>query len=562
MKLVSIIGLGTWGNKIKTSIESDVKFVEPSEAEWVIISTPNDLHYEQAKYWLQQGKNVFCEKPATLTLDTTKELFDIANQHKVNFYVDDVFLWRNDLPLNPTTFKWSKSDNTNFIDRLAYHHFYLWVKNKSNLEIKNIDKTSKTQFTITLTDGSKGIFDYNNKQNIHTIDNIEVKPSTENPLKQMLLKVIYGGVDFTFNRQVTLNAVKISESVRKQIYPKALVVGGGIFGSTAAISLSNNGYYVELHEALDDIMKCATGINQYRLHRGYHYPRSKETAKGCQKGLKSFEKKYSDSILKKDIKHLYAIATKNSLVTSDEYLDFLNDIDLSYKTINSLPNTDLTIEVEEGLFDHNILKTLVETKLKSSNVNVKFNTTTKTSDLKKYDIVVIATYSRLNDLLGNKKQYQFEVCEKPVVKLPPRYKNKSIVIMDGPFMCLDPYGYTDYHVLGNVVHAIHETNIGYTPNISYLKEYLNKGIIKNPKYTNIKQFIETGKQFFEDFDQLEHIGSLYTIRTVLKDRDHDDARPTLVNYEGDNIYTLFSGKIDTCVEASKELLTIIKNNNE
>lgn len=562
MKLVSIIGLGTWGNKIKTSIESDVKFVEPSKAEWVIISTPNDLHYEQAKYWLQQGKNVFCEKPATLTLDTTKELFDIANQHKVNFYVDDVFLWRNDLPLNPTTFKWSKSDNTNFIDRLAYHHFYLWVKNKSNLEIKNIDKTSKTQFTITLTDGSKGIFDYNNKQNIHTIDNIEVKPSTENPLKQMLLKVIYGEVDFTFNRQVTLNAVKISESVRKQIYPKALVVGGGIFGSTAAISLSNNGYYVELHEALDDIMKCATGINQYRLHRGYHYPRSKETAKGCQKGLKSFEKKYSDSILKKDIKHLYAIATKNSLVTSDEYLDFLNDIDLSYKTINSLPNTDLTIEVEEGLFDHNILKTLVETKLKSSNVNVKFNTTTKTSDLKKYDIVVIATYSKLNDLLDNKKQYQFEVCEKPVVKLPPQYKNKSIVIMDGPFMCLDPYGYTDYHVLGNVVHAIHETNIGYTPNISYLKEYLNKGIIKNPKYTNIKQFIETGKQFFEDFDQLEHIGSLYTIRTVLKDRDHDDARPTLVNYEGDNIYTLFSGKIDTCVEASKELLTIIKNNNE
>lgn len=47
---------------------------------------------------------------------------------------------------------------------------------------------------------------------------------------------------------------------------------------------------------------------------------------------------------------------------------------------------------------------------------------------------------------------------------------------------------------------------------------------------------------------------MYTFRAVLADRDHDDARPTLVNHEGDNVYTLFSGKIDTCVEASKELI--------
>ena len=45
---------------------------------------------------------------------------------------------------------------------------------------------------------------------------------------------------------------------------------------------------------------------------------------------------------------------------------------------------------------------------------------------------------------------------------------------------------------------------------------------------------------------------MYTFRAVLKDRDHDDARPTLVNHEGDNVYTLFSGKIDTCVNDSEE----------
>ena len=85
-------------------------------------------------------------------------------------------------------------------------------------------------------------------------------------------------------------------------------------------------------------------------------------------------------------------------------------------------------------------------------------------------------------------------------------------------------------------------------------DYLNKGVIKNPKHTKIDKFIETGKKFFKDFDKLKHIGSMYTIRTVLANRDHDDARPTLVNHEGGNVYSLFSGKIDTCVDSANELV--------
>ena len=126
--------------------------------------------------------------------------------------------------------------------------------------------------------------------------------------------------------------------------------------------------------------------------------------------------------------------------------------------------------------------------------------------------------------------------------------------MDGPFMCLDPYG-DENHVLGNVRHAIHCWNNGteaFWPH--EYTDYLNKGVIKNPKHTKIDKFIETGKKFFKDFDKLKHIGSMYTIRTVLADRDHDDARPTLVNHEGGNVYSLFSGKIDTCVDSANELV--------
>ena len=224
-------------------------------------------------------------------------------------------------------------------------------------------------------------------------------------------------------------------------------------------------------------MKCATGINQYRLHKGYHYPRSISTAMECKKGLQSFKQKYYDSVVNGSVDHLYAIASEESLTSSDEYLKFLDKVNLPYDTIEPLPSTNLTVKVTEELFDSLTLKNIVKSKLYSNGVRILTNKSTSKKDFKDYDIVVLATYSKLNKLLENQTEYQFEVCEKPLVKLPSKYKNKSIVVMDGPFMCLDPYGDSEYHVLGNVVHAIHESNIGYKPKVTYLKDYINKGLI-------------------------------------------------------------------------------------
>ena len=216
--------------------------------------------------------------------------------------------------------------------------------------------------------------------------------------------------------------------------------------------------------------------------------------------------------------------------------------------------------LQKNIFEScNKLKQLVKEKLFGNGVDVEVNSVVGKEEFEKYDLVVLATYANINQYLDKKNSYQFELCEKPVVKLPKKYSNISVVIMDGPFMCLDPYGETGYHVLGNVVHAIHETNIGTSPVVKNkeLESYLNKGVIKNPKVTNIDKFIETGLKFFTDFDKLEHIGSMYTFRTVLKDRDYDDARPTLVRKENNKVYSLFSGKITTCVDATNELIRLL-----
>ena len=106
---VSIIGKGKFGSKIESVIKDDVEFVEPINADWVIISTPNDLHYEQVEKWLSKRKNVFCEKPLTLTTNTAEGLFSLADFFNVKLYVDDVFFWHNNLDVNTSEdvdFKW------------------------------------------------------------------------------------------------------------------------------------------------------------------------------------------------------------------------------------------------------------------------------------------------------------------------------------------------------------------------------------------------------------------------------------------------------------------------
>jgi len=563
MTKVAIIGKGNWGTKIQKCLEKlPVELVETTNCDWVVLSTPNDLHYEQCVYWISKGKNVFCEKPLSLNHQCANSVYQYADQMGVKFYVDDVFSYRDiDVNYERNIFEWNKPNITSYLERLAYHHFYLWL-DQDYPHIKEMDFT-KNALRITLESGRSAYFIYEEAETYHAINGVEVETNVD-ALPNMLDKVFKEEVDWGENKKRTLGATLLLEQARKLCYKKALVIGGGIFGCTSAITLSNNGYTVDLLEKENDLMKGASSINQYRLHKGYHYPRSKNTAKECIEGIRQFERKYEPCVVKSPIKHLYGIAEKDSLINADQYKSFLHDMNLSFEEQRPLPGCQLTISANERLFNPSMLRYIVSEKLYASGVDIHLKTEVKDLNEYKsdYDVIVIATYSMLNQLLTKKKEYQFEVCEKPVVKLPKVFHNKSIVIMDGPFACLDPYEFEGQFVLGNVVHAIHETNVGTEPivNDKKLRSYLNRGLIRNPEITNIDKFIESGKTFFgEEFADLEHVGSMYTIRTVLKNRDHDDARPTLVAHEEDNVYSIFSGKIDTCVSAANELVEMIKD---
>ena len=577
MTNVGLIGFGKWGKILakKLSNVANLKFICNSKddytlgisffqnIDWVVIATPDETHYEIIKDCLNLGVNVFCEKPVTLSYQASEELFELAEEKKLILYCSDIHNFRNyNFPIKEKNIikriKPGGGSLNKVLYRLVYHDIYILYEYLKTIDLTKIvilNKTNKLHFKID--DSFEFLYDVNTDKVEHSINGYSLFDE-DDILTKMLLSVFEENVDFEYNKKITLFANRVIDLINEMAFPKIAVVGGGIFGCTAAWKLAKHGYDVTLYEKNNDIISSASYINQYRLHRGYHYPRSEETAEQSILGEQSFLNEYNQAVVNGEIDHYYCIANQGSLVDSDQYKSFLNKMNLYYEEKNvdliQANKVSLTVKVNELLFNPERLKQICWNKLNQFNVKVKLNTQYTASNDRQ---VINATYANINHLMPKDKQkdYQFELCEKPVMKLPNEYRNKSIVIMDGPFMCIDPLGDTDYHVMGNVVHAIHSTNIGKFPKYNRkFKKLLNKGIIKNPEITNVDKFIESAKMFFVDIEKSEHIGSMFTIRTVLPNRDNDDARPTLVENVHGNIFNIFSGKIGTCVDAAKELM--------
>ena len=343
--------------------------------------------------------------------------------------------------------------------------------------------------------------------------------------------------------------------------PRIVVVGAGIYGVTIAARLSPK-YDVDLVEELPDILLAASGVNQFRLHRGYHYPRSAKTIASSLESEKLFRNEYEGAILK-NIKHFYCIAKEGSFISAEKYLQVCDENNLEYKVVKppkylNASQIDVCIQVQEGTIDPHALYELAWERLKRQGVNVLLNTRATPAMLKKYDAVVICTYANLNQLVpqssGVRQEYQYELCEKIVLSFDHNiYDRQSVVIMDGPFTCLDPYGSTGNFLMGNVVHALHHTNVGSKPVIPQRYHYfMNAGLIKNPNETNFEKFIESASVFFSGMHDAQHVGSLYTVRAVLPNKEKTDERPMIVKKVAHNIISTFAGKLSNCMEASLE----------
>lgn len=563
---VHVIGEGNWYNKISQHVKNNFKIVSYNKADWVFVFSDVSSHYDLVNQCINDKKNVFCEKPLTLNYSSSLKLFSLAEKNNVRLYVDDVFAWHNIDLTGIRHFYWHKRDVSSFLERFAYHHFYMIFYNfftKLNTpELVNIKKISDYSFNLYFNDCLKITFDYSPKEvSSHTFENL-IK--SNNAFERMILTIVKDDFRvFDRNKDATLFSVKIIEQLRPLLYKKIAIVGAGIFGLISAIKLSSNGFVVDVFEKNDGILKGASGSNEYRVHRGYHYPRSMQTALECKESTPRFEKIFKKAIDgNEQILHMYSISKHNSKVNKQQFEDFLTKLNVEYKEkLVDSSNLSGQYFVEENLYDPEIMKSILSSKLYASDVKLHLNSKVKKLDDLNHDYKVVATYSANNYLINNPEEYQFEIVEKPLVKLPKLFRNISNVIMDGPFFCYDPLLNTDYHLLGNVTHAIHKTNVGKFPDTSGFEHLINKGLIKNPSPSKINLFIGDLIKYYPNLDSIKHVGSYFTVRTVLKNRDFDDARPTYLKRHDENIFSIFSGKIVTSLDVADNLVSEIKKLN-
>ncbi|MEF2561237.1 MAG: Gfo/Idh/MocA family oxidoreductase [Negativibacillus sp.] len=70
-----------WGaQKVYTDLE---QMAQDDAIDAVYIASPNSLHYEQSKLFLQNGKHVICEKPITVEPEQLEELQQLAQQKQL-----------------------------------------------------------------------------------------------------------------------------------------------------------------------------------------------------------------------------------------------------------------------------------------------------------------------------------------------------------------------------------------------------------------------------------------------------------------------------------------------
>ncbi len=348
-----------------------------------------------------------------------------------------------------------------------------------------------------------------------------------------------------------------------------LIIGGGVFGLTAAIVLGEFGFQVTLLEKEQDIMLGASLVNQNRIHFGYHYPRSKETCLESLEGLQSFREFYNGSI-HKGFKKYYAIAKEGSHISADQFYDFCKNLGLSLveeypsEAILNHEMVDTCWLTDEPIFDYNILKQqVIYRTAKNRNITVLRNirpvSMKQTGSHKEVtlsdgttvicDTIVNATYAGISEtahMLGMESiPAKYQLCLLPILQILKPVGSFGVTIMDGPFCSLMPRGMSpDQFILYHVKYSVLETHVG-DSNIPW------SPIVGFPDLN----IIEYSKKFFPVLESMKICDSWITTRIVLPKQEVDDARPTLTIDHGNRIYSLFSGKLTTCVSAAKDLLT-------
>lgn len=358
-----------------------------------------------------------------------------------------------------------------------------------------------------------------------------------------------------------------------------VVIGGGVYGCFIAEYTANMGCVTTLIEKEPDLLQRASQVNQARVHRGYHYPRSILTASSSTRNYDRFISDFGDAINKSD-QNYYAIAKANSKVSASQFKRFCAHVGIPCTTedgeVASLFSNRLiesVFSVKETTFDCVILREILRDRLIKAGVEIKLGceATHIDSDEKKGEASIIqegkvssicfdhlynCTYSNLNHILKplpiQPIPLKFELTELALMTPPDSLPEASITVMDGPFFSLMPYPSKKLSSLTHVRYTPHEN---WDSNTSHSIKAPHP-----PLHSNSQKMIRDASRYMPILSELRHEESLWEIKAILPQNAKDDGRPILLHQsEGHpNIRSILGGKIDIVSDLEDELLKIHK----
>ncbi len=344
---------------------------------------------------------------------------------------------------------------------------------------------------------------------------------------------------------------------------KIAIVGAGFYGCYFAKHLSKK-HKVYVFEKNSNLIMESGYNNQYRLHQGFHYPRSQKTIQQTKEGYKRFLKEFKKFIYFP--KYNFYCIHKNSKISFLNYLKILKKNKLNFNIVKKEKIPFLRKELIEGAINtregviliDKLTKQLIKDVKKKCSVKVNFKVTKinnkkgiiETQKKKFYfDKIINTTYTDPNlGLEKNKFNLKYELASLII----PRLKIKNvpgITIMDGNFVSLYPRNKYNFSL----------SSVKYTPvkklkSLKHKDLYLSqifkkKNLIKKNILNNVNKFIDLKKINYK-YSKIE-----IAPKTKIKN-DKGDIRTTEFIVEN-KVISILCGKLDAVPLMYKKILKLI-----
>jgi len=361
-----------------------------------------------------------------------------------------------------------------------------------------------------------------------------------------------------------------------------IIIGAGIFGLYAASLLIKRGQRVAIIEKSVRPFSRASAINQARIHNGYHYPRSYETAGKVAEYYKKFIQEFNFAI-NNSFEQVYAIASKGSRTSAHEFINFCSKVNIPLQKIDpdlyfNNGSVEAAFLTQECSFDFAKIRDFLIDKIGNSATyyynagiqavekrNPSYTIILDDNTCLSAPLIINASYSGINEVIdkfdNNFFDLKYELCEVVLCEVPKKFKNLGITVMDGDFFSIMPFGNSNIHVLTSVGHTPHSISFDKFP---IFENHTNKSICKMHGVSgcivcshNLKsawnKMYALSQSFLEHNFKIKYKDSKFELKALLKSSESDDSRPTIIKHHTNNptFISVLSGKISTIYDLEK-----------